>query len=269
LYYRVFSPAVVPKAAIIVVHGHGDHSGGLQKVCERLVGREYIAYAFDLRGHGKSPGVRGFIRKWEEYRGDLHEFHKLVSHEQPGLPLIMVGHSLGSVICLDYSLFHGKDLKALVAISPAISYELTVSEKILVSLMGKIKPDFKVDKPGSLELLTRDPEIIERLSTDPLRHNVVTPGLGRGLYESLKRIMNEAQSLKTPLLLLYGNDDKITPPEKLREFFAIVGSNDKQKFEYDSVRHRPFDDVGREVFYYDLITWLDQRIIALESKVGI
>lgn len=74
LFYRVFKPTN-PRAVVILVHGHGNHSGGLQNISERLLEHDYLAYAFDLRGHGKSPGVRGHIRKWEEYR-----FIELVGH---------------------------------------------------------------------------------------------------------------------------------------------------------------------------------------------
>ncbi|WP_047152798.1 alpha/beta hydrolase [Aneurinibacillus tyrosinisolvens] len=260
LFYRVFKPKGVPKAAVIVVHGHGDHSGGLQNLCACLVEHEYIAYAFDLRGHGKSSGTRGFIRTWEEYRGDLHEFRKLVTSELSELPLYIVAHSLGGVISLDYSLYHGADIAGLVAIAPAVSYEVKPIEKLLIALMGKLKPDYTIEKSSNLHLLTQDPEMITRLSSDVLRHNTVTPGLGRGLIQTLSGLMNQAHSIEMPFLLQYGLDDEITPPTKLRQFFNSVGSQDKQKFEYDSMRHRPFDDLGRKQFFADMLSWLDRQI---------
>ena len=104
LFFRVLEPLTAPKAAIILIHGHGDHSGGLQNISESLVKNKYIVYAFDLRGHGQSSGKRGFIRSWDEFRGDLHEFRKLVALDQPELPLYIVGHSMGGLITLDYSL---------------------------------------------------------------------------------------------------------------------------------------------------------------------
>lgn len=260
LFYRVFKPKGALKAAVIVVHGHGDHSGGLQNLSECLVEHKYIVYAFDLRGHGKSSGTRGFIRTWEEYRGDLHEFHKLVASEVPELPLYIVAHSLGGVISLDYSLYHGTDIAGLIAIAPAISYEVKPTEKLLISLMGKLKPDYTIEKSSNLQLLTQDPEMISRLNSDSLRHNVVTPGLGRGLIQTLPRLMNEAQSIKIPFLLQYGLDDEITLSTKLRQFFNTIGSQDKQKFEYDYMRHRPFDDLDRKQFFVDMIGWLNMRV---------
>jgi alpha-beta hydrolase superfamily lysophospholipase len=263
LFYRVLKPKGSPKAAVIIVHGLGDHSGGLQNLYECLVEHQYIAYAFDLCGHGKSSGIRGFIRTWEEYRGDLHEFRKLVAAELPELPLFIAGHSLGGVITLDYSLHYGIDLAGLMAIAPAISVEVKPTEKLLVALMGKLKPDFKIEKPSNLHLLTKDPEMIARLHSDILRHNTVTPGLGRGIIQTIPRLMNQAQSITMPFLIQFGLDDEITPPTRLRQFFHSVSSQDKQKFEYDSMRHRPFDDLGRKQFFADMISWLDRQIETL------
>ncbi|MDQ0199517.1 alpha/beta hydrolase [Neobacillus ginsengisoli] len=258
MFYRVFKPSE-PRAVVILVHGHGDHSGGLQNISERLLEHDYLAYTFDLRGHGKSPGVRGHIRKWEEYRGDLHAFRELVCTLNPGQPLYILGHSLGGVICLDYSLFHGSGISGVVSISPAISYEVTPTEKILITLMSKVKPDYTINKPGNPELLTQDHEIIKKLDSDPLRHNTVTPGLGSGLMRAIQRIMNQSQSIQMPFLLQYGLADEITPPEKLREFFLSVGSQEKQKLEYETARHRPFDDLERAQFLDDLLNWLDTQ----------
>ncbi|WP_413303580.1 lysophospholipase [Bacillus sp. 1P10SD] len=262
LYYQTLYPkATAPKAVVILVHGHGDHSGGLQNLSKSLVNEDYLVYAFDLRGHGKSSGKRGFIRDWDEYRNDLLAFRKLVAMELPELPLFIVGHSIGGVIVLDYTLDHSEGLAGLIAISPAISYEVTPTERILITLMGKLKPDYSIVKTGNPQILTKDPEELDRLVADELRHDVVTPGLGRGLMRTVARIANEAKSIKLPFLLQYGLADELTPPAKLHQFFDTVSSSNKQKFEYPHMRHRPFDDLEREQFFEDMIHWLDEQVV--------
>lgn len=260
LYYRMFKPKSNPRAAIILVHGHGDHGGGLENLSTALVKNDYIVFAYDQRGHGKSSGKRGFIRSWEEYRGDLHEFRKLVVSEFPELPLFIVGHSLGGVVTLDYAFDYGAGIAGISAISPAISYEATRSEKLLITFMGKFKPDFSIEKPGDIRRLTQDPEMISKLSSDELRHDTVTPGLGRGLMHAVGRLSKEAESFQLPFLLQFGLEDVITPPEKLKQFFDSVASDDKLKIEYPSMHHRPFDDLGREQFLADTIGWLNRQI---------
>lgn len=260
LFFRVIEPLTAPKAAIILVHGHGDHSGGLQNISASLVNNDYIVYNFDLRGHGKSTGKRGFIRSWDEFRGDLHEFRKLVSLDQPELPLFIVGHSIGGLITLDYTLDHSAGISGVIAISPAISYEVKPFEQLGITLMGKLKPDYSINKKPNVRLLKKNSAVRTEYYSDRLRHNIVTPGLGSGLIQAISRLENQAQSIHLPLLLQYGLDDKITPPTKLRNFFHLVASKDKQLYEYSLAKHRPFDEVGREKFLEDLVGWLDQQM---------
>lgn len=260
LFFRVIEPLAAPKAAVILVHGHGDHSGGLQNLSASLVKKEYIVYAFDLRGHGKSSGKRGFIRSWDEFSGDLHEFRKLVAIEQSELPLYIVGHSIGGLITLDYSLDYSAGISGIVAISPAIGYEVTPLERLGITLMGRFKPDYSINKSGNFQLVTKKSEMYTKYYSDVLRHNTITPGLGSGMIQAISRVENRAQSIKLPFLLQYGLDDKITPPRKLRQFFTQVASKDKQVFEYAVGRHRPFDEDGREKFLEDLVGWLDEQI---------
>jgi alpha-beta hydrolase superfamily lysophospholipase len=260
LFFRVIEPLTAPKAAVILVHGHGDHSGGLQNISESLVNKGYIVYAFDLRGHGKSDGKRGFIQSWDEFRGDLHEFRKLVSLDQPQLPLYIVGHSIGGLITLDYVLNHSSGISGIIAISPAISYEVTPFEQLGISLMGKVKPDYRINKSRNIRLLRKKSAVRAKYYSDRLRHNIVTPGLGSNLIQAIARVGKEAPAITLPFLLQYGLDDKITPPTKLLHFFNHVASRDKQLYEYALLKHRPFDEVGREQFLGDLTGWLDQQI---------
>lgn len=260
LFFRVIEPLTAPKAAVILVHGHGDHSGGMQNLFESLVKNEYIVYAFDLRGHGKSAGKRGFIRSWDEFRGDLHEFRKLVSLDQPELPLYIVGHSIGGLMTLEYTLDHTDGISGIIAISPAISYEVKPFEQLGITLMGKFKPDYSINKSRKIRLRKKNSAIRAKYYSDRLRHNIVTPGLGSGLIEAISRLAHQSQSINLPLLLQYGLEDKITPPTKLNQFFHRVASKDRQLYEYPLAKHRPFDEVGKEEFLGDLVGWLDDQI---------
>jgi alpha-beta hydrolase superfamily lysophospholipase len=193
-------------------------------------------------------------------RGDLHEFRKLVSLDQPELPLYIMGHSIGGLITLDYALDHSAGISGIIAISPAISYEVTLIEQLGISLMGKVKPDYSINKSRNMRLLRKNSEVRASYYSDRLRHNIVTPGLGQSLIQTTSRVVNKATSIKLPFLLQYGLDYKITPPAKLSQFFHLVASKDKQLYEYPLVKHRPFDGVGREKFLGDLVGWLDKQM---------
>ena len=264
LFYQMIEPLTAPKATVIIVHGHGDHSGGLHNINFGLVQEGYIVYTFDLRGHGKSSGKRGFIKSWDEFRGDLHKFRKLVSKKQPGLPLYMIGHSMGGVIALDYAIDFSSGISGIIAIAPAISYEVTRFERFGITLMGKLKPDLSIKK--SRLLMTKNSAMTAKFYSDSLRHNTITPGLGRGLIQGVSRVLNQAPLITMPFLLQYGLRDKITPPTKLGSFFKQVSSKDKQLIEYPAAKHRPFDGAGKEQFLSDMITWLDQQVEKIQKN---
>lgn len=261
LFYRVMKPSAASKAVVILVHGHGDHSGGLKNLSECLVRNDYIVYAFDLRGHGKSSGKRGYIKSWEEFRRDLHQFRTIVMKGHPDLPLYIVGHSMGGLITLDYALNYSEGISGIIAIAPAISYEMKPIERFGISFLGKLKPDYCFRK----KINSKNPAKYTSFYSDPLRHNIVTPGLGRGLIQTVSLVMEHAQSIKLPLLLQYGLEDKITPSAKLRHFFNLVASKDKQVVEYPLGKHRPFDETNKEEFLEDMVRWLDQQTIKKEK----
>jgi alpha-beta hydrolase superfamily lysophospholipase len=86
LYYQSWRPEGDPRAVLIIVHGFGEHSGRYMNVVNHLVPRGYAIYALDHRGHGRSPGPRGHINSWEEFREDVRAFVRKVAETEPGLP---------------------------------------------------------------------------------------------------------------------------------------------------------------------------------------
>jgi alpha-beta hydrolase superfamily lysophospholipase len=109
LYWRGWLPDAAsldpaPQAVLALVHGVGEHSGRYRNLVGPLVEGGYPVYGYDQRGHGRSPGPRGHIERWADYRGDLRAFLGLVVQHAPGRPLVLYGHSMGSLVVLDYLL---------------------------------------------------------------------------------------------------------------------------------------------------------------------
>ena len=84
---------------LAVVHGYGEHGGRYRWLGEDMAARGYAVHVYDLRGHGRSAGRRGQIRRFDDYLDDTAVFLDEVRREQPGKPLVLLGHSLGGLIC--------------------------------------------------------------------------------------------------------------------------------------------------------------------------
>ena len=83
------------RAVLVLVHGYGEHSGRYGNLVKPLAELGYAIYAFDLRGHGESPGQRGHIMGWGDYREDLQRFLHHVQELEKDRPLFLYGHSMG------------------------------------------------------------------------------------------------------------------------------------------------------------------------------
>ena len=104
LYFQHWWPEAGPQAVVVLIHGIGEHSGRFRRLVQALVSRGHAVYALDLRGHGRSPGQRGHLMAWTEYREDVRAFVSTVAAREPGRPLFTYGHSMGGLIVLDYVL---------------------------------------------------------------------------------------------------------------------------------------------------------------------
>ena len=111
LYYQCWQPDGQPRAVVVIVHGIGEHSGRYMNVVNQLVPHGYAVYSFDNRGHGRSPGQRGYLNAWAEFREDVRAFLKKVREQEPGRSVFLMGHSLGSLIVGDYVLRDPSGLK--------------------------------------------------------------------------------------------------------------------------------------------------------------
>src|SRR5919112_128766 len=95
LYYQAWLPSSTPRAILINLHGLGDHSGLYPSIAAHFPMRGFAVYAYDMRGNGRSPGQRAYLRHWGEYRGDLEAFLTKLRKWEPGLPIFLLGNSLG------------------------------------------------------------------------------------------------------------------------------------------------------------------------------
>lgn len=260
LYYQTWHPSNPPRAIVVGVHGHGDHSGGLHNIIQHLVPRGYAWYGLDLRGHGRSLGLRGHVQSWADFRDDLKSFLSWVRDHEPEVPVFLLGHSLGGLISLEYSMRRPEVLSGVIAISPPLSFSRFSSAMVMIlRVLSLIKPDFKTKQQPDYAKLTRDAEVTRSLALDPLRHEQMTAGLWREILKAQNWVKKHPHELQVPLLMLQGLCDPITPAEGTRQFFYSVPYANKEYHEYEQTLHRPFDDVNRAVVLGHLSTWLDEQ----------
>jgi alpha-beta hydrolase superfamily lysophospholipase len=261
LFRRTWRPLEPPRAVLINVHGLGDHSGLYGALADRMVASGFAVHAFDLRGNGRSPGKRGHVDAWGDFREDLRCFFELVRREEPGRPLFLLGNSMGGLIVLEYALHYPEGLRGVIAAAPPLG-RLTVPPVLLAlgRVMSRIWPSFSLQTGMDLSGLAQDPSVQAELLADPLFHRLGSARLSTEVQAAIARVQARAAEFPLPVLVLHGSRDGMVPPEGSRTFVARVGHPDKRLIEYPEGRHLLFADTGHEEVLADLERWIERHL---------
>ena len=266
LYYQSWSPdpELERRAALVIVHGLGEHSGRYGNVVEHLLPRGIAVYSFDLRGHGRSPGRRGHINAWSDLHEDLDAFFSLVSRQVSGLPRFLMGHSLGGLIVLEYALRRGSDveLQGVIASGPGLSTEgLSPMLVRISSLLSRIWPTLSMPSGLDVPGISQDPAVVQAYQDDPLVHGKATPRSAVGGFAAIRWTLDHVVDWSLPLLILHGEADRLVPAKASRAFFDMVPIADKQRIEYAGGYHEPHNDLNHEQVTADLENWLSRHLL--------
>jgi alpha-beta hydrolase superfamily lysophospholipase len=259
LYSQRWLPEREPRAAIMLVHGVGEHSGRYMRVVEPLVDAGYAVHTYDQRGHGRSEGRRVHISRWSEYRDDLATCIGMASEHAPGRPMVLYGHSMGSLVVLDYLLTRRDGLAG--AIISGIATEPTgVGSPALIALaraLSGVLPTFSVDLGIDASALSCDPGVAAAYSADPLVTGRATVRWATEGLDTVERVKSGLGSFDLPLLVLHGGADPLDDPAGARALYDAAPNADKTLRIYPDARHEPHNDLCHEQFAADISAWLD------------
>jgi alpha-beta hydrolase superfamily lysophospholipase len=218
-------------------------------------------YAYDMRGNGRSPGQRAYLRSWQEYRDDLHGFVARVREWEKDVPLFLLGNSLGGLVVLDYALDHAAGLAGVIAAAPPLG-RLGVPPLLMAlgRVMSRVLPRFSLEVGMDLTGLARDPGVREMVLADPFFHRRGTARLSTEVTAAIARVHRRAAELSVPLLILHGSADRMVPPDGSRSFFAKVRYPDREFREYPETYHALFADINHSEVLGDLEHWMEAHI---------
>jgi alpha-beta hydrolase superfamily lysophospholipase len=262
LYYQFWRPEQAPRGILVIVHGLCGHSGLFPNLVEPLTNHNFAVYTFDLRGHGHSPGQRGHIMSWREYRQDLGAFLQLISTREPGIPVFLFGDSLGAAIVLDYILQEHEGLRgAAIDGAPIQPTGSSSPGKIfLARLLSPIAPATPIPFGLDINALSRDPAFVQGFSSDPLVHDSVSVRWGTEVLKTIEYFRAHASQINLPMLILHGEADHINSAEGARWLYEQITYPDKELHIYPGVYHLTHNDYGHEQVAADLEAWMARHL---------
>lgn len=262
LYAKEWKPESQAKAVVILVHGLGEHVGRYDHVTQKYTDAGYLVRAFDLRGHGKSEGVRGYALSYDQLMNDIDTFIQMAHTAYPELPVFLYGHSLGGALALYFGEKYQNRLKGIIASSPGLApTEPVPAFKFAAGkLLARIAPAFKMQNALDLSGLARDPEVSEKYRKDPLVHPFISASLGMSLINNGQYIVEHASSFSLPLLLLQGSADRLTNASLTAEFAGKVPQNLLTYKVFPGFYHELHNEPQKDQVFDEMFRWLDRNL---------
>jgi alpha-beta hydrolase superfamily lysophospholipase len=266
--YR-WDPPGQARAVVQVTHGMGEHAQRYDHVARALNDAGYVVYAQDHRGHGASvitePGNLG-DGGWPALVDDIGGLGARIRDEQPGLPLVLFGHSMGSFAVQQYLLRH--------------SWEVDAAALTGTAVIDLLEPALDLDQPLDLAMfnapfapartdydwLTRDEAIVDAYVADPLCGFGLDPASAKQMFEGARALADPGELANIrpdlPLYIAVGEQDPVngglTLLTPLVDRLKDAGLTDVTTVTYPGARHEILNETNRDEVIGALIGWLER-----------
>lgn len=246
-----------PKKSLVIVHGFAEHALRYNDFAEILNQRDIEVFSYDQRGHGRSEGLSAYIPEFKLLYEDLHE---IIEHKFKDKNFVLMGHSMGGLVAVNYVLQNGPIPRALISASAALELDKDLSPilQMLAPVLGYIFPKMPTQKLDT-RYLTRSPENLKRYLSDPL---VYRGGMrARSASEIIKAIKNTSKRFRDvhlPLLVIHGSSDRLTMPGGSKQLHEKASSQQKSLKIYNNMYHELIHEPERDVIINDIVEWIQQ-----------
>jgi alpha-beta hydrolase superfamily lysophospholipase len=262
LFGQRWTPENEPKAVVNLVHGLGEHSGRYQYVAERFTKAGYVFNAMDLRGHGKSDGIRGYTPSFDTIVTDIEFLVKSARTDYPGKKQFLYGHSLGGSLVLYYRLTSKHNVDGIISTSPLFRSGAKVPPlKLLMGrVLSDISPKFTLTNGLQRPWLSRDGRVVRDYSNDPLVHDKLTCRMGWQLVKNGEWVFDHMDQLKGPILMVVGSREKIVDYQSILDAAKKTDSNVLTLKVWEGLYHETHNEPEKEEVLQYNINWLDEHL---------
>ena len=260
IIYTAFLPER-PKAAIVLVHGLGEHSAKYGYFGESAYEKGMAFFAHDQRGHGRSDGPRCHADSFGDLVEDLRQFVEIAKIESLCDKVFIVGLSMGGLTSLLFSIKYGGLIKGTVVSAPALRFINPPSgiEEGIVELLALLCPSLTTPNRIPLEHLSHDTELIKETKGDKYSQRVISFRMFTEAKKSAAYVLANAAAINVPVLLLHGTEDKVIDHAGTEELFRKISSGDKEIKLYDGLYHELLRETGRQEIIDHILNWIEKR----------
>jgi acylglycerol lipase len=261
IHVRTWAPASPPTGVVVIAHGFAEHGGRYAAVAQRLLADGLAVVAADHRGHGFSEGRRTTVVRFADYSDDLTTVITRTRSRWPSRRLVLLGHSLGGLIALDFAVRPSTSLDGLVLSAPAACPgDVSTVQLAAGRVLSRVAPNLGVLRLP-LNRISRDPAVVDAYNSDPLVFRTpIRARLGAEMIDAMDRVDKALPSMRMPLLVMQGTADGLVDPGCGPHVYERAGSPDKTLKMYDGLWHEIFNEPERDRVLTDLTAWLRSHL---------
>jgi alpha-beta hydrolase superfamily lysophospholipase len=241
LFYRHWpARGAKPEGAIVLIHRGHEHSGRMAHLVEELALPGFAFFAFDARGHGRSPGARGFSPGVAHSVRDIQSFidHVGAAHGIAAEDIAVVAQSVGAVMAATWAHDYAPPIRCLALASPAFAVKLYLPfARSGLKAIRRLRGPFFVNSYVTGRFLTHDPERAASYAVDPLISRAISVDMLLGLYQTAARIIADAPAITVPTQLLISGGDCVVHQQPQHDFFERLGSAMKERHVFEGFYH--------------------------------
>lgn len=275
LFYRYW-PAVSdkPKGAIVLFHRGHEHSGRLTHIVEELNLQNYACFAWDARGHGRSPGDRGYSPSLATSVRDVQTFidHISENYNVKQQDIAVIAQSVGAVLVSTWVHDYAPKIRCMVLASPAFKVKLYVPfARSMIKIKQALKGHFYINSYVKAKFLTHDKKRIKSFENDDLITRPISSNILLSLYETAERIVADANAIKVPTQLLISGDDWVVHHKPQHQFYERLGSPVKERHIFKGFYHDTLGEKDRYLAIDKMREFIEQRFaekICIEDQTN-
>lgn len=253
LFYRCWPAQNGPaKRVIVLFHRGHEHSGRLQHIVDELMLPDVTFYAWDARGHGQSPGDRGYSPSLARSVQDVDEFVRFAATDsQVAMQDIMVvAQSVGAVLVSTWVHDYAPKIRGMILASPAFKVKLYVPfARPGLTLMHRFRGLFYVKSYVKGKFLTHDAQRVASFDNDPLVSRPIAVNILLDLYRAADRIVQDAAAITLPTQLLISGDDFVVHRAPQQQFYQRLSSPVKEQHVLPGFYHDTLGEKDRQLAF--------------------
>ncbi|MEZ5972282.1 MAG: alpha/beta hydrolase [Hyphomonadaceae bacterium] len=255
-------PASAARAKVLLTHGFAEYAERYVEHYHQLIPRlnalGFDVLAFDVRGHGRSPGARG-VADINKTVADHQAARRALSGDSK--PLFLFGHSLGGLITAASVANDGNGVAGVILSAPALLIEAPPHLRAIAKIFALLSPGLRLLPASDASAISRIDTEVQAYKTDPMISALSIPAkVGATAIATAETAWTRYPQWTTPVLVLHGEKDTLTDPSGSKRFFEMIGAQDKQLQLYPEGRHELLNDLDRDAAMEVIKSWLEARV---------